>query len=404
MKRTIKLWLTVALLGLLSSCQNPLQALFTPSPARQYLLPPEYEPVQGMLVSEHLTSFPNGTELLSTLLGEGAEVWLLNANPDVLNQTRGLLSQRFGLQADQLERIRPLQVATDSVWARDWAPIFAFGPGQMLGLLDLRYYPDRPLDDAVPAQVADFTRKLMPQRQVQALPVAVELEGGNMLCTRSNCFVSEEVLRRVEANQGRTPDPAEILVELEKYIAQEFWIVPRMPYESTGHIDIWAKLLDEKTMIIGQISEESLDAVPAQLQETYREVMRFLDEQALGQDAAGQPSPNSLAALLKRIHPEIRIERVPMPTPGIYQGVETFRTYTNSLLFNEVAVLPRYVRGTRFSRAERDLTREHEQRVEAVYQAAGYRVIWIRADNLIRDGGAWHCVAMQIPDLARHGS
>lgn len=402
----------LTLLGLLSACQLPVQTVI-PAAGRNYYLPPEYLPTQGMLISEHLAEFPNGKAFLSALLNAGAEVWLLSSNQDLLQQTRTILSQRFGLQDNQMAKLRALPIPTETVWARDWAPLFSYSTQQNgeVGLIDYQYYSDRPLDDAVPSALTRYFAGTGPQTGVHlsTLPVNVELEGGNVLCTRKNCFVSEEVVRRVALTKGVTGDPQAIKKELEKYLDQDFWIVPRMPTESTGHLDIWAKLLNEKTLIVGQISPEGLAAVPADLKATYTHVRDFLEEQATGVDASGHENPDSLAAIVKRLEPQIQIVRIPMPTPGIYQGIETFRTYTNSFLYNQMAVVPRYTRGNGAiqsgsdPKSERDLMLEQEHAVEKVYQEAGYHVNWIRADNLIRDGGAWHCVAMQIPRLQQPG-
>ncbi len=393
--------LTLAL-TLLSACQGPLEPLFgsLSTGGRSYSLIPEYEPVQGLIVSEHLASFGNGHQLLSTLLGAGAEIWMLNQDQNILNQTRSQLTERFGVKAEDLNLLKSIPIETQSVWARDWAPLFSYSSSGGYGLVDYQYYADRPIDDAVPAKLASFLRGsgLSRGQTLQNLPIDVEIEGGNVMCTATNCFVSREVLKRLE-ERGETPNAAAIKAELEKYFSQTFWIVPRLPFESTGHIDIWAKFLNDKTVIIGEISEESLAAVPDDQKETYRQVRLFLEEQATGMTADGQPASDSLAAVLKRVHPEITIQRLPMPTPGIYRGVETFRTYTNSVLYNGIAIVPQYLRGNRAVPSERELTTLHEREVEKIYKQAGYQVVWIRADNLIRDGGAWHCVVMQIPRL-----
>lgn len=408
----------LALASMLSACStvglNQLAAPASVDSGRSYYFPPEYDPVQGMLISDHLAEFPNGKAFLSALLNAGAEVWLLSANQELLQQTRTVLSEKFDLQDDQMSQLKALPVATETVWARDWAPLFAYSATQSgeVGMVDYEYYSDRPLDDGVPAALSKYFAASGPEPGVHLsnLPVNVELEGGNVLCTRKNCFVSQEVLRRIEVKTSHTGDPVAIKAQLEKYIRQDFTIVPRLPAESTGHIDIWAKLLNDKTLIVGQISQAGLDAVPDSLKATYTSVRDFLEEQATGVDAQGQPSPNSLAAVIKRLEPEIQIVRIPMPTPGIYQGIETFRTYTNSFLYNGTAVVPRYSGNTvqdgtptsAAARAQRDLLLDQEQQVEKIYQNAGYKVEWVRADNLIRDGGAWHCVAMQIPKLAKN--
>ncbi len=402
------LLLTALCLTQLSACQFMNLAIPTNS-QRSFYLPPEYESVQGVVLSEHLATFPNGKEFLKAVLGLNTEVWMLTLDQQNLDDTQRVLQTRFGLQAEQMTRLKALPIATQTVWARDWAPLFSFSTQNTtdIGLLDFKYYPERQVDDAVGPELNLFLNQtasmlglqsLFPKKNYQNLPVNVELEGGNVMCTRQNCFVSQEVLRRVEA-QGITPDPEQITQELEKHLQQKFTIVPRLPYESTGHIDIWAKFLSAKVLIIGEISEISLERVPEEQREAYTEVREFLNEQATGFNQAGQESTESLAYQLKKLDPEIEIQRIPMPTPGIYKGIETFRTYTNSVLINNTAIVPKYGRGGRSRSGDRDLLSNQESAVEKLYQDAGYQVIWIQADNLIRDGGAWHCVSMQIPSL-----
>ena len=63
-----------------------------------------------------------------------------------------------------------------------------------------------------------------------------------------------------------------------------------------------------------------------------------------------------------------------------------FRSYTNSLLVNGTAFVPQYATDP-----------VHGPRVEAIYQDLGFKVVWVPSDSLIRDGGAVHCVTMQVP-------
>ena len=400
---------------LLASCQEfAIQgipgSLFsnTSDSQRQFVLPGEYEPIDAVMVSEHLATFRNGQEFMKALMDAKTDVWLLASRVPQVHQTRLLMQQRFRLSAEEIKLVKPLPVLTQTVWARDWAPLMAkntLNPS-LWGLVDLKYYPDRSVDDASAERLTDVLNQHPPHLgwstsavpQFQRLPVPVELEGGNVMCNRQHCFVSEEVLFRLE-ERGETPDEAQIIAALETYLQQEFWIVPRMPFEGTGHIDIWAKFLSPTQVIVGEISDESMDLIPAEQAAAYRAVQQFLDEQATGVDRSGATVPNALATVLEREAPEVEILRIPMPTPGVYRGVETFRTYTNSLFVNKTAIVPRYQRGSRAERNNRDLMREQEQAVEAIYRKAGFDVKWILADNLIRDGGAWHCVSMQVPDL-----
>lgn len=415
MKNTYKLLPLLSSLFFLAACQDfSLQGISntlfsnTVEAQRQFVLPGEYEPIDAVIVSEHLATFRNGQEFMKALMDAKTDVWLLASSVPQVQQTRQIMQQRFRLTPEEMQQVKPLPVLTETVWARDWAPLMAkntLNPSQW-GLVDLKYYPDRMVDDASAERLTEVLNSHPPHLgwstsatpQFQRLPVSVELEGGNVMCNDQHCFVSREVLLRLE-ERGETPNETQIIADLERYLKQEFWVVPRMPFEGTGHIDIWAKFLNPTQVIIGEISEESLGLIPPEQADTYRAVQRFLDEQATGVNSAGEPVENALATILKREAPAVEILRIPMPTPGVYQGVETFRTYTNSLFVNKTAIVPRYKRGDRATRNNRDLMREQELAVEAIYRKAGFDVKWILADNLIRDGGAWHCVSMQVPDL-----
>lgn len=398
----VALWLCLSL----SACQN---LFLTPTPvSRDYFYPPEYTQTQALIVSEHLATFPGGPQLLSALLELGSEVWMLSSVQENAEITRNFLAERFGLAEDMMTQLKVIPAQTQTVWARDWAPLFvSHAETARMGLVDLDYYPDRPIDDAVPQTLISQIQQIQGQAQnassssqLDYLPIALELEGGNVMCTRRNCFVTEEVIERQLMRSGSHESAEAIQDKLEAYLDQEFWIVPRMPQEGTGHIDIWAKFLNEKTLIIGEISDAALDRVPEEQARFYARVKQFLDEQATGYDAAGQALPSSLAARIQTLEPEIEIVRIPMPTPGVYRGVETFRTYTNSILLGNRAIVPRYLSGARNDFNGRAQSLADEERVAAIYAAAGYEVLWLRADRLIRDGGAWHCVTMQVPQSA----
>lgn len=403
---------------LLSSCQdlNLVGGLGLQSQtesSRQYVLPGEYEPLEAVIVSEHLATFRNGQDFMKALVDAGVDVWLLASSVPQVQQTRLVMQQRFRLSLEEMQQVKPLPVATQTVWARDWAPLMARNmqnPGEW-GTVDLMYYPDRTVDDASAARLTQVLNNRPPhlrwssaaQPTFKHLSVPVELEGGNVMCSPKHCFVTREVLLRLE-ERGEVADADKIVADLEHDLAQEFWIVPRMPFEGTGHIDIWAKFLNDKQVIVGEISEESLSLIPPEQAASYQAVKTFLDEQATGLDVEGNPVPDALASVLKREAPEVEIIRIPMPTPGVYRGIETFRTYTNSLFVNKTVIVPRYMRGSRAERQNRDLLQEQEAQVAAIYEKAGFEVKWILADNLIRDGGAWHCVSMQVPQLTAAGA
>ncbi len=402
------------LAGIFSLCLTLNACYLTASPpplnVDRFYLPPEYEPVQAVMVSRIILDDDSGYQLLRLLLQSQVNPWLLTPSPLEFSAVREHLRERFQLSAETLAHLKSIQVSTESLWARDWAPLMTIPNHEYAGqaidvrMLDARYLSERPIDDSVPMQI-----QLSLLEQANAIPgwhfrlqeLPVYMEGGNIMCSRENCFLTEEVLIQNSAEVVGTKalKAPQIIAALERYLDQKVWLVPRMPHESTGHLDMWAKLLNPDTLVIAELSPQTLDFAPEELIQDYQEVRAFLEQQASGLTPEGKVVENALGPLMKRLNPKLKIVRMPMPAPVLYGESEVFRSYTNSLLVNGKAIVPRYQRmgGVGYYYPDRSLMQDYENRVETIYRQAGYQVFWLNADYLIQDGGAWHCATMQVP-------
>lgn len=378
--RQLQIFLTFLLLGGLAL--NPKQQAF----AADFYLPPEYSPVQAVLVSQVVLEDENGYHLLRVLLESGIQVWLL-AEREREAEVQGHLREIYGFSRSQLAGLHLMPIRTNTLWARDWAPLMLLPrqPGSLpvLGLLDAFYARERELDDLVGTALQDEIKAfaLLPDWALRWQRLPLWLEGGNLICRQNECLLGDSIRRR---NPGQSDH--ELKARLAEGLDQAVSLVPTLPYESTGHLDIWLKLLDEQTLMVARIDDQSLLLAPLPLRKQIEEMHDFLDQQAL-----------SLAQRL----PGVKIVRVPMPLPELEaDGQMSYRTYVNSLLVNGQAILPRYSRSA-YGRLYRDqkLIKSYEAEVEKVYAQAGYRPVWIEADYLIPGGGAWHCATMQIPAL-----
>jgi agmatine/peptidylarginine deiminase len=165
-------------------------------------------------------------------------------------------------------------------------------------------------------------------------------------------------------------------------------ILPSMPYEGTQHLDLWAKFVDDRTILVSQIADEVLD-LPAYSPEDRvraREVQSFLESRAAELQSRG-----------------FRIIRLPMPAPNFAaDGYNLFRSYTNSLLLNGHVFLPRYVRPANEADSvngeyiDLPYVPAYEDSVERIHRELGFTVHWIPSDSMIAKGGAVHCTTMQI--------
>lgn len=371
--------------------------------AEKHWVYPEYQATRSVLLSDALLTNHRDLALLAAVLATGLEVRLLSVYPELESLARQTLRQQWHFRPEQLSQLHSVPVEARSAWVRDWAPIFAqpLEQPQALTLLDPEYIgPEHALEDAVPQQLYDKMRSEKPDLSAsldyKALPFY--LEGGNLLCQERICFAGDSFLT---ANRAHDKDREAVLKAAKHYLSQRLYVIPSLPHEPTGHLDIWAKFLDSKTLVVSEILPESLAYAPSDLLAPIREMQAFLNLQATGM-ADGQAQPGTLAYLARRALPDLRILRLPMPLPWDDGGHLVVPNYANGLLLNQIALLPRYQAqlnhfGPPQPYPDAALMPEYEARAAAAYATAGYRVHWVSADRLIRDGGALHCAALQIP-------
>jgi agmatine/peptidylarginine deiminase len=378
----------------------------------KFFLPPEYSPTRAVMVSEHLLRESQGLPLLHSLLAAGSEIWVLGIDKALFEQTQ----QQLYLSSDPSGRPRQiyqLPIATDSIWTRDYGPLTALpsadyqGPALDYKLINSFYYPDRRRDDRVPASLSRILNSPLgplQEKTVFTSRLALALEGGNFMCTRQDCYASQHVVNRnVGQNYpfGRAlRTPADIQAEFSSEIQQPVHFIPALPGESTGHIDMWTKFLDENTLVVAQLSDQTLALAPPEEHKALRQIQAFLEQQATGLDARGKPDPDSLQQQVSAHHPALKILRIPMPLPQLRSDLPIYRSYTNALLVNHTALVPRYRTSYLADYPDQMLLNDYERDVEQVYRQAGYTVRWVLSDSWIASGGAVHCVTMQVPALA----
>jgi agmatine/peptidylarginine deiminase len=86
-----------------------------------------------------------------------------------------------------------------------------------------------------------------------------------------------------------------------------------------------------------------------------------------------------------------------MPLP-VY---DIFFTYVNSVIVNDTVIIPSYrnpdpVRGIY---PDQRYYASYEEEVLKTYQELGLKPVFLKADDLIKDGGAFHCITFHLPDL-----
>ncbi len=443
-------------------------------------LVPEYAPNQNIVVSEQLFALAEPTLFRQILDAGASRIYVMMKSPtadeNVQQGLKALLLQRMfsGAWGDgrplsqqhraAIESILPMVTPVEqltpvfrpagdtgtTVWARDWSPLSAFAQSGEGILMDFNYAPTRPSDDAVPMSLSQFFQDM--RAQFSSVPIArvsmpLYMEGGNFMNTAEWCFTTDRVVKtnsRVEKRFVFTQQHAEksngyvtadeffdktgVMDLLGKFGCKRVEIFDAMPFEGTGHVDMWAKVVSENTVLVADLGDHTIsfsqgpqaDAIRGphrtaaedladlkKIQLFLRGKQEWFRNNGFRVLALPMPLPlffvseeristAELGYLMKGVpKPEARMRAIKDATGTI------FRSYTNSLYLNGTLLTPRYkefYRGdTSIPYPDGSLTDAYEKSVRENSEQGGFRIRFSDSDKLIISGGSIHCATMQIP-------
>ncbi len=322
-------------------------------------LPGEFEPRSGVVIS-----WPDEPDLntvavdLLVAVAREATPWLLVETPASAQQAR-LMLELAGLERGTVQIV---QVPYDSLWVRDFGPVFVEGPGG-LAVVDADYSVDCIADDALPGRIHDQLGV-----EVSAL-VRTELvvEGGNLLSDGAGtCFTTTGLAAR----NGVT-DWAQDGGLARWYGCQQVIELPPLEGEVIDHVDLMLAVADAHTLLLGA-ADPKTDPRNA----------RVLDEAAaiLGATRSLDGSP-------------WRVVRVPMvPIDRSVRGDgggPLVRTWLNLVPVNGVVAVPVFVGA--------DPVVQYAA-LEAIAGAfPGRRLVPVKADAVAPLYGTLHCLSQTVP-------
>ncbi len=289
---------------------------------------------------------------------------------------------------------------------QDPGPYFLRASGGGLAIADYRYDHPEPAIEALDRDLA--TRLGLP---TVSSPIVSE-GGGRQVNGRGTLVLAESV--ELARNPGRSRGDIERehrqvlgvthIVWLKQGPADEEW--GRLPTvaggsELVGHVDVFARFADERTILLAQVDEAQRAAHPISA-ETHRRMEENHRILASARDQDGRP---------------FRILRVPMPdpittrvaydalapveqswfvgaSPGEHLEVYLPRGYLNFIIANGVVVTARYWR------AGLPESLRHTDRQAAEILAAAFpnrRIVQVDALALNYEGGGLHCYSRNQP-------
>ncbi len=312
------------------------------APPTGFRLTAEYEPVAAVVIG-----WAGYTDMLSAIgraaTGPGhAQLWGVAAPASIQGVPAASYTQ--------------LDIPIDSVWMRDYGPFGLSSQGKP-GIVDTtyRHYQQRRDDDAVPANLAKA-------KKIDVFAMPIIMDGGNLMVdSKGDLFTTKRLyIWNSDKTQAQVDSLLKTYFNVKNIYTFDYAGYPGQPADGTGHIDMFMKLLNDHTVLISVADQEPFKS-------NAEKAIAFFK----GRKAAD-------GELFKVI------------TVKGWQDSGTWYTYTNSLLVNNVAIIPSY---SGHSQEDAD--------AKAAYQAgmSGVTVVPVTSDDSITAGGSIHCTTQNIPAL-----
>lgn len=253
----------------------------------------------------------------------------------------------------------------NSVWMRDYGPATVYrGQADSLYLVDWLYNRPRPMDDRLPQAIAQ--RLGLPLLPLDTAPTDLVHIGGNFITDGDGTAFSSRLILAENGPRARynlsSKDEAAIDSLMAHFMGIRHYIkLTPLPHDPIDHLDMHMKLLDERTLMVGQYPPGRAD---------------------------GPQIEANLRALQQAVAEPYRVIRVPMPAyRGHYpdSGRSPYLTYTNAVFINRTVLVPIY-------------NLPGDSQALDIYRKAlpGYRIVGIECRPIIMAGGGLHCVTRTI--------
>lgn len=360
---------------------------------------PDYAPIDSVWTHPQLlTIAPELAATLTRYLGEQhrIETWV----PPPPEATDEELSEDPDVDGDALDR-----EDSSLVWIRDYQPIFVRRPDG--GIKVLRYLHHNPNRSSYLPLGHPTADPFPPARQVEREP-SFELlpllhENGNLVVAGRWVLLTDLIFEDNGLEDGAPHlvaagyagmDAGRVLARLARALGRhprEIVILPRMPGEQTGHVDLFVMALSDAVVMVPRVPREALrvraDAVDPALAE---EVRLFLDD---------------VARRLERLG--LEVVRLPMVPPLVLDSVDAdeppdpvFFSPANGLLLrtaDRARVLLPAADLRAVAPGLAPLQRKYERLWSRVFRARGWQPTRVDATELARYLGLFRCVSQVVP-------
>jgi agmatine deiminase len=344
-----------------------------------YRFPAEWEPHAATWLSwphrrktwqEHFEPIPEVWAELVRTLAQFETVHVLAGSDAVMRQARECIASALNVAVPSLSTANVVlhDILTNDAWTRDHGPTFLVGPpGAPPALIDWDFnawghkYPAFDDDNRVPEQIA----ALQGRRRFRP---GVVLEGGSLDTNGlGTLLTTEQCLLNPNRNPGLGRAELEQILRDYLGVHKILWLSRGVVGDDTdGHVDQLARFVGPRTVVVA-IERDATDENYAALQENYQRLLRMTDQD-------DRP---------------LEIIPLPMPGPVRFGATRLPASYANFYIANGLVIVPTFDDPA------------DAQAIELLGRLFPDRQVRaLRAVDLVRGRGAYHCVTQQEPALA----
>ena len=273
----------------------------------------EFEQMEGVLIR-----YPFGISYV-LIAGMSEETTVTTVVEDQAEQD--YVTNQYQSNGVNMDNVNFLLASSDSYWTRDYGPWYIRYGDDEIGIVDFIYNrPDRPNDNAMPPNVADFLG-------IEWFGMDLIATGGNYMTDGYGISSSSELIW--EENPTLTHDEIDQMVN--DYLGIEtYHVVPDPNNTYIDHIDCWGKFLDVDKVLIRSVPEShpQYDEIEATAQYYADQISAYGNNYQVYRvyTPNNQPYTNSL----------ILNDRVFVPITGSSWDDEAIETYQQAMPGYEV--------------------------------------------------------------------
>lgn len=364
-----------------------LFSLLSSTKAHAGLIVPEYEDSTTHIivtVGPNLYNFEVALSIAAKAPSNVLPVFLVST-PNNLTEISDKIREKIGNNFKTITS----SFQTTLVWTRDYVPVtiksldqksvslWSFTYGQ--GARRISHLPaDNIAQKDAELGAVRLKREFVKASQIPYFDSDIKLDGGNIAINHAGlCLTTSRILEQDQFIEdeifpglnGVYPKVKSILLTeqqakkmmTESGLCKDLLILEPLLNESTRHVDLFVKYVDEKTVLMSTpdgINKELLERNQARL----------------------------VAAGLKVIE---------LPFPQNIDNIDAV-SYTNSLIINGVAIIPKYADLANQPADQFIRLQESDSKAIEVYRSLGFRTETIQVYQLAQQGGAIHCVTQDL--------